>query len=239
MNLLHFLQQQFQPALQDLAVDPAPYLAMVKPAQDARHGDYQANCAMALAKELGRKPREVAEEIVRRLPTGNWLAPPEIAGPGFINLRLRPEWLAQQLPQMARDERLGVAPASPPRTLVVDFSSPNVAKPMHVGHLRSTIIGDSIARLHRFLGHRVITDNHLGDWGTQFGMLLYGYKHFRDEEALKADPVQEMARLYIHVRKLMKPADPQEEDEDEAKQEKFTPEEIAVGREVAEAARQE
>ena len=102
MNLLHFLQQQFQPALQDLAVDPAPYLAMVKPAQDARHGDYQANCAMALAKELGRKPREVAEEIVRQLPTGNWLAPPEIAGPGFINLRLRPEWLAQQLPAPSR-----------------------------------------------------------------------------------------------------------------------------------------
>jgi arginyl-tRNA synthetase len=207
MNLLHFLKQQFQPALKDFAADPAPYLAMVKPAQDARHGDYQANCAMVLAKELGRKPRDIAEEIVRRLPGGDWLAPPEIAGPGFINLRLRPEWLAQQLPVIARDERLGVAMVSPPRILVVDFSSPNVAKPMHVGHLRSTIIGDSLARLFRFLGHHVITDNHLGDWGTQFGMLLYGYKHFRDEEALKSDPIREMARLYIHVRGLIKAAD--------------------------------
>src|SRR5437762_7081644 len=130
MNLLQFLQQQFHQALKDLTADPAPYVAMVKPAQDARHGDYQANCAMALAKELGRKPREVAEEIVRRLPTGNWLASPEIAGPGFINLRLRPEWLAQQLPVISRDERLGVAKASARRTLIIDFSSPNVAKPM-------------------------------------------------------------------------------------------------------------
>jgi arginyl-tRNA synthetase len=203
MNLLQFLKQQIHQALQDLVADPSPYVAMVKPAQDARHGDYQANCAMALAKELGRKPRDIAEEIVKRIPAGEALEVPEIAGPGFINLRLRPEWLEQQLPVMAREERLGVAPASPPRTVVIDFSSPNVAKPMHVGHLRSTIIGDSLARLLRLLGHRVITDNHLGDWGTQFGMLLYGYKHFRDEEALKADPVREMARLYIHVRGLM------------------------------------
>jgi arginyl-tRNA synthetase len=207
MNLLQFLKQQIHQALQDLVADPSPYVAMVKPAQDARHGDYQANCAMALAKELGRKPRDIAEEIVKRIPAGEALEVPEIAGPGFINLRLRPEWLAQQLPAMAREERLGVAPASPPRTVVIDFSSPNVAKPMHVGHLRSTIIGDSLARLLRFLGHRVITDNHLGDWGTQFGMLLYGYKHFRDEEALKADPVREMARLYIHVRGLMDATD--------------------------------
>src|SRR5437899_1710980 len=203
MNLLQFLQQQFHQALKDLIADPAPYVAMVKPAQDARHGDYQANCAMALAKELGRKPRDIAQEIVKQIPTGDWLMPPEIAGPGFINLRLRPEWLAQQLPLMARDPRLGVAAASPPRTLVIDFSSPNVAKPMHVGHLRSTIIGDSLARLHGFLGHRVITDNHLGDWGTQFGMLLYGYTHFRDEEALRTDPVREMVRLYVKVRQLI------------------------------------
>ena len=102
MNLLQFLQQQFHQALKGLIADPAPYVAMVKPAQDARHGDYQANCAMALAKELGRKPRDIAQEIVKQIPTGDWLMPPEIAGPGFINLRLRPEWLAQQLPIMAR-----------------------------------------------------------------------------------------------------------------------------------------
>ncbi len=219
--------------------DPAPYVAMVKPAGDARHGDYQANCAMSLAKVLKRKPPEVAREIADRLPLGDWLQPPEIAGPGFINVRLRDDWLAKQLRAVASDERLGVEAASPARTVVIDFSSPNVAKPMHVGHLRSTIIGDALARLMRFLGHKVITDNHLGDWGTQFGMLLYGYKHFRDEAALRADPVREMVRLYVHVRKLMKPAEPQEEDEDEADQEKFTPEEVASARQVADAARQE
>jgi arginyl-tRNA synthetase len=203
MNLLQSLQQQFQSALHDLVPDPAPYVAMVKPAQDPRHGDYQANCAMALAKALGRKPRDIAQEIVSLLPTGDELEQPEIAGPGFINLRLRADWLAQQIQGLARDPRLGISTPGSPRFYVIDFSSPNVAKPMHVGHLRSTIIGDSLTRLLRFLGHRVVTDNHLGDWGTQFGMLLYGYKHFRDEEALKTDPVREMVRIYIQVREMI------------------------------------
>src|SRR5919109_4443151 len=101
---------------------------------------------------------------------------------------------------MAKDDRLGVELVQPAKTFVIDYSSPNVAKPMHVGHLRSTIIGDAIARLLRFLGHTVIADNHLGDWGTQFGMLIYGYKHHRDEPALQADPVREMVRLYLLVR---------------------------------------
>src|SRR5262249_11204064 len=156
--------------------DPAPFSAQVKPAQDARFGDYQANCAMPLAKVLGRKPRDIAQEIVQRLPLDDQLEPPEIAGPGFINLRFRSDFLARQLQAMAREEGLGSDRARPPRTWVIDYSSPNVAKPMHVGHLRSTIIGDSLARLFRFLGHKVIADNHLGDWGTQFGILLYGYK---------------------------------------------------------------
>jgi arginyl-tRNA synthetase len=229
MNLLHLLQQKFRDALAGLADDVGPYLAMVKPAQDARHGDYQANCAMSLAKALGRKPREVAQEIVSRLALDDLLEPPTIAGPGFINLRLRKEWLAARVRDMARDERLGVSPAAPPRTFVIDYSSPNVAKPMHVGHLRSTIIGDALARLFRFLGHRVVTDNHLGDWGTQFGILLYGYKHFRDEAALRADPVRELARLYVHVRSLMKGA--KKADEDEPEEARDDP--------VAEAARQE
>jgi arginyl-tRNA synthetase len=180
---------------------------MLKPAQDPRHGDYQANCAMKLAKELDRPPRDVAQAIVENLTLDDMLEPPQIAGAGFINLRLRADWMAAQVQRCAAEDRLGVARANPARTFVIDFSSPNVAKPMHVGHLRSTIIGDALARLHRFLGHRVITDNHLGDWGTQFGILLYGYKHFRNEEALKTDPVREMARLYLHVRSLMKSED--------------------------------
>jgi arginyl-tRNA synthetase len=225
MNLLQLFQARLRDALTGWVADPTPYLAMVKPAQDPRHGDYQANCAMSLAKTLGRKPREVAEEIVRRLAVEDLVERAEVAGPGFINFHLRPSWLASQVQAMARDERLGVPQAEPPRTLVIDFSSPNVAKPLHVGHLRSTIIGDSLTRLFRFLGHRVITDNHLGDWGTQFGMLLYGYKHFRDEAALQADPVRELTRLYVHVRNLMKA------DEDEAGDDLANP--------VAEAARQE
>ena len=183
MNLLRLLQQVFHHAVAGLVADPAPYVGLIKPVQDPRHGDYQANCAMPLAKVLGRKPQDVAREIKERLDGGELLEEPVIAGPGFINLRFRTAWLAAQLQKMARDERLGVERANPPKTVVIDYSSPNVAKPMHVGHLRSTIIGDALARLLRFLGHSVITDNHLGDWGTQFGILLYGYKHYRNEEA--------------------------------------------------------
>lgn len=205
MNLLRTLQQRFHQALSGMVADPSPYAAMVRPAQDPRHGDYQANCAMPLAKVLPGNPkaRDVAQQIVDRLDAKDLLEPPEIAGPGFINLRLRPEWLAAQTQRLAADERLGVEPAAPAKTYVIDYSSPNVAKPMHVGHLRSTIIGDALARLLRFLGHRVVTDNHLGDWGTQFGMLLYGYKHFRDEAALKSDPVREMVRLYKRVQEAI------------------------------------
>src|SRR5579863_8978478 len=132
------------------------------------------------------------------------LEKPEVAGPGFINLRLRSDCLAAQLQGIAADERLGVATAAQCRTYVIDYSSPNVAKPMHVGHLRSTIIGDALTRLLRFLGHQVITDNHLGDWGTQFGILLYGYKNHLDAAAYRADPVAELGRLYVFVRSLVK-----------------------------------
>ncbi len=216
MNVLRALQERFHDALTGLVPDPAPYAAMVKPAQDARHGDYQANCAMSLGKVLGKPPRVVAQTLVERLRLDDLLEPPEIAGPGFINLRLRTDWLARQVRTMAADDRLGVAPVSPPKTFVIDYSSPNVAKPMHVGHLRSTIIGDALARLLRFLGHHVITDNHLGDWGTQFGILLYGYKNLRDEGAFRADPVRELARLYLEVRRRFKKKTDDEETEDAA-----------------------
>src|SRR5215218_2466677 len=115
---------------------------------------------------------------------------------------------------MAADERLGVPKAAKPRKFVLDYSSPNVAKPLHVGHLRSTIIGDALARLLRFLGHRVITDNHLGDWGTQFGILLYGYKNLRDDAAFRRDPVAELARLYMEVRKLFKKKEKGDEEDE-------------------------
>jgi arginyl-tRNA synthetase len=153
--------------------------AIVRPATDARFGDYQANGAMALAKQIKTNPRKLAESVVEQLDLSDICEPPEVAGPGFINLRLRPEYAAANLLRIAGDptERLGIQPTAHPETIVVDFSSPNIAKQMHVGHLRSTILGDCICRLLEFLGHRVIRQNHIGDWGTQFGMLVqYLYK---------------------------------------------------------------
>src|SRR5205823_8029795 len=119
MNLQHLLQSKFAAALARLVPDPAPYAALVRPAQRPEHGDYQANCAMPLAKVLGRKPRDVAEEIIRRLDLGDVLEPPEVAGPGFINLRVKHDWLAKQLQAAAADDRLGVSRAANPRTYVV------------------------------------------------------------------------------------------------------------------------
>src|SRR5260370_1059090 len=163
MNLLRLLKQIFDNALRGVVPDPAQYLALIKRVQDPRHGDYQANCAMPLAKVLGRKPQDIAQEIKQRLDASAILEESAVAGPGFINLRFRTTWLAAQVQRMARDERLGVEQPDPPKTYVIDYSSPNVAKPMHVRHLRSTIIGDALARLRRFHGHQVVTDNHLGD----------------------------------------------------------------------------
>jgi len=126
-----------------------------------------------------------------------------VAGPGFINLSLSADYMQQQLAAALVDDRLGIERTESPRTVVVDYSSPNVAKPMHVGHIRSTVIGDALAKIHEFLGHKVITDNHLGDWGTQFGMIIYGYKHFVDREKYQSEPVLELSRLYKFVRVLM------------------------------------
>lgn len=210
MNLLSLLQDKFAAALTGWANDPGKHAQLVKPATDAKFGDYQANMAMPLAKELGKSPRAVAEELVSRLDLGDMLERPEIAGPGFINLRFRADWLGHEIAAIADSIRLGVGHVARPRSYVIDFSSPNVAKPLHVGHLRSTIIGDSLARTLRFLGHQVLTDNHLGDWGTQFGILLYGYKNFRDDAAYVADPVRELNRLYLKVRELTKGAEEEE-----------------------------
>lgn len=134
--------------------------------------DYQANVAMPLAKELGRPPRAIAEQIVAKLDVSDVCERVEIAGPGFINLYLRSDWLAREIELVAKDERVGVARVASPDTVAIDYSAPNVAKEMHVGHLRSTILGDALARTFEFLGHRVVRQNHIGDWGTPFGMLI-------------------------------------------------------------------
>jgi len=206
MKLLSEIQVRFKPALEALLESTdqtGSLLAMIRPTQDDKFGDYQVNCAMALGKKLGKPPREVAGELVESAALSDICEKVELAGPGFINLTLKESYLKDALSQAVADERLGIDQVAEPRTVVIDLSSPNVAKPMHVGHIRSTVIGDALANIHRFIGHKVITDNHLGDWGTQFGMIIYGYKHFVDESAYQSNPVQELSRLYKYVRVLM------------------------------------
>lgn len=176
--------------------------AGVSIATDPRFGDYQTNAAMVAAKQLRMNPRAVAAEIISRLDLGGFCEAPEIAGAGFINFRLRADFLSTRFAELFADPRLGVPLTAEPREILVDFSSPNIAKPMHVGHIRSTILGDALARTARFLGHHVITDNHVGDWGTQFGKIIHGLKNFRDDAALEVSPVQELVRLYRLVDRL-------------------------------------
>jgi len=176
--------------------------AVVVQAADSRFGDYQTNAAMVLAKETRRNPRELANEILAALDVADFAETPTIAGAGFVNFRLSDVFISKHLTSLAADARLGNALTSSPKRILVDFSSPNVAKPMHVGHIRSTILGDCLARVARFLGHDVVTDNHIGDWGTQFGKVIYGWKHFLDPVALESDAIRELVRLYRHVTSL-------------------------------------
>lgn len=212
MNLAKLLQDRLQTATSSW-MEQSVISATIKPTKDPKFGDYQANVAMILARQLGKKPQEMAREIIAQTDATG-LEALEVAGPGFINIRFSNAFLASQIQQLLKDQRIGVETAKNPLTYVVDYSSPNVAKPMHVGHLRSSIIGDSLTRLLRFLGHTVITDNHLGDWGTQFGMLIYGWKNFLDEESLNKDPVDEMVRLYVKVRQMISAEGADDEDED-------------------------
>ena len=168
----------------------------VRPCPDPKFGDYQSSAVMSLAKERKTNPRQLATEIVGKLDASAWCEKVEIAGPGFLNFRLKAAAIEQTLQDQQKSNHPFVQPSSHPRTVVIDFSSPNVAKPMHVGHIRSTILGDSLARTLRVLGHKVITDNHIGDWGTQFGMLIIGWKKHLNRAALDTDPIGEMERLY-------------------------------------------
>ena len=177
------------------AGDTGGIAVTVQSAQDTRFGDYQSNVAMQLAKPRRANPRQLATEIIARLQVDDLCETPEIAGAGFINFRLKPATISAHLSALAADDRLGT-PLVAARRLVVDFSSPNVAKPMHVGHIRSTILGDSLARIGRFLGHTVVADNHIGDWGTQFGMLCLAWKTLLERPALDLDPIAELERIY-------------------------------------------
>jgi arginyl-tRNA synthetase len=154
---------------------------------------------MILAKQLRTNPQALAKELVEKMDLTGLSETATVAGPGFINFKITAGLLGQRLTSLLADLHLGIPQATQPKTIVVDFSAPNVAKQMHVGHIRSTIIGDALARVAKSMGHKVITDNHIGDWGTQFGMVLYGWKNFLDETALEADPIAELLRLYKKV----------------------------------------
>ncbi|MBK1882904.1 arginine--tRNA ligase [Luteolibacter pohnpeiensis] len=196
MTILQDLESRLATALESVVGEPTR--GPVTPAADLRFGDYQSNAAMVLAKQRKTNPRALAQEIIDKIDLSG-LATAEIAGPGFLNFRILPEAFASRATAMLNDEKLGVPNIGAGKTVVVDFSSPNVAKPMHIGHIRSTIIGDSLGRVARFLGFNVIADNHIGDWGTQFGMILYGWKNLLNHDALEVDPIAELVRVYREV----------------------------------------
>jgi arginyl-tRNA synthetase len=191
------LSSRLQAAFTAAGIDlPEGFVPSVVIASDTRYGDYQSNAAMILAKQLKSNPRALAQQIVDKLDVTDLCEKTSIDGPGFLNFTLSAGALSQRLAVIVKDDKVGVPPVAKAKTIVVDFSAPNIAKPMHVGHIRSTFIGDSLARVARFIGHHVITDNHVGDWGTQFGMIIHGWKTQLNHEALKQDPIHELVRVY-------------------------------------------
>jgi arginyl-tRNA synthetase len=181
VNIQAFLSEKISVAM-CAAGAPADSEPLVRQSAKVQFGDYQANGVMGAAKKMGIPPRQLAEKILEQLDITGIADKVEIAGPGFINIFLSPQWVAKQAENALVDEHLNVTPVAP-QTIVIDYSSPNVAKQMHVGHLRSTIIGDASARTLSFLGHNVIRANHLGDWGTQFGMLIAYLEKKQNENA--------------------------------------------------------
>ena len=190
------IQQRVQAAVKAVLPDAQTDTILVQPCPDPKFGDYQTNALMGLAKARKLNPRQLATEVLGRLDLGSCCEKVEIAGAGFLNFRLSASAVTGVLVGAAAGEHLFFERTAHPETVVVDFSSPNVAKPMHVGHIRSTVLGDALARILRLLGHHVITDNHIGDWGTQFGMLLVGWKTVLEPDRLRADPLAEMERIY-------------------------------------------
>jgi arginyl-tRNA synthetase len=205
MQLLETVRAQFDQVLLPLTDARKELLQRITATRDPQFGDYQANLALviSLSKQLGSDPQKLAQQLAEALAHQPLFDRVDVAGKGFINIQLSDRQLLTWLQEMDGPSALKMTPPSMPRTFVVDYSSPNVAKPMHVGHIRSTVIGDAIVRILRYLGHRVISDNHLGDWGTQFGMVIYGYKHFAEPAAFQADPVQELSRVYRLIQQII------------------------------------
>jgi arginyl-tRNA synthetase len=193
------IELKLQQVVREILPDADVSIILIRPCPDPKFGDYQSNALMSLAKTRKMNPRRLAENVLAKLDVSDICEKVEIAGAGFLNFRLKISALAETLESATCGENLFFEKTSRPKTIVIDFSSPNVAKPMHVGHIRSTILGDSLARALRLLGHRVITDNHIGDWGTQFGMLLVGWKRELNSVALQTDAIGEMERLYKKI----------------------------------------
>ena len=207
----HALTKAFGADLVD--VDP-----MVVPASNSKFGDYQSNIALSLSKQLGQPPRVIAQKLLENLNVTSICQTPTIAGPGFINLMLEPAYLETRLSDIQTDPRLGVQPAKTPQRVIVDFSSPNIAKEMHVGHLRSTIIGDSIARILEFRVHEILRLNHVGDWGTQFGMLI-AYLREAYPQALTTSNALDLGDLVTLYRKAKERFDANQEFQETARKE--------------------
>ncbi len=214
ITLLSKSLEEALPVFDREGIDPA--VLRVAPTTNPSFGDYQFNGAMTLAKRLKKPPREIALELVEKIQGAPWLEKAEVAGPGFVNLWVSGAWLAREVERTACDNRAGCERPGEGRTVVIDYSSPNVAKPMHIGHIRSTFLGNALDRMHRFLGFRVISDNHVGDWGTQFGLLLTGFRSLGSWEALEKDPMEELERVYVEQSSL---AGENPELREEAKQE--------------------
>ena len=189
------IELKLQAAVRAVLPDADVSAVLVRPC-DPKFGDYQSNALMSLAKARKLNPRQLATDVLAKLNLADVCEKVEIAGAGVLTFRLQNSLLVQTLESAARGEHLFFAKAATPKTIVVDFSSPNVAKPMHVGHIRSTGIGDALQRTLRLLGHRVISDNHIGDWGTQFGKLLLGWKQILNRAELERDAIAELERLY-------------------------------------------
>lgn len=194
-SLSAWLAQGFSKAFGDQAGDTSRIRAV--PSANPQFGDYQCNACMSMAKTLKRKPRDIAQAVVEACEVNECVERAEVAGPGFINVSLDTAWLARQLGHMAGDERLGAPEPGSGKLVVMDYGSPNITKPLHIGHLRSHNIGSALDRLYRFLGYKVIADNHLGDWGTQFGVTIMGYRHFGDAAAMERNPMEELERVYV------------------------------------------
>ena len=228
------IETALQAAVKAVLPDADTAAVLVRPCPDPNFGDYQTNALMGLAKERKMNPRQLATEVLAKLEVSALCEKVELAGAGFLNFRLRQSALEQSLAAALQGAHLFFERTAHPRTIVVDFSSPNVAKPMHVGHIRSTILGESLARTLRLLGHQVITDNHLGDWGTQFGKLLVGWKRHLDRAALKTDAIAEMERLYKLVNAAAE-ADPKVLDDarqELVKLQRGDPENLGIWREM-------